>query len=431
MAKNIISDIYFSRAFRRMAGKTQLFSNYNNDHFHNRLTHTLEVTHIAERIRQQIGGIGSIYVIIAASLAHDLGHTPFGHAGERALNDITYHIDDLNGIVNPQFTNRIIFKHNYYSGKVLLGINVNNVKINTILAAVINHTDLEYPEHHLSSDEINSTLRFYLKNYQLRNSVIKKINNQIIESQIVALADEIAQRVSDLHDIALAKALIITEKEMTGFLPKEELEKVEGYPNKIRIKSLMSVYKEHLISGVSYDSTTNRLVMNKQQDCEMSYIKGVCKNIIKCSKDISNYDKNSETIVKYIFRELYKNPFLLDEKMVNEIYLRIYSITRVDFDNKKLVNKPLKVFAGNEISLKEKCIFLKRISRDCIRMIKHKECIDNDYSHYLRTINSELVYGIVFYIANMTDRFAREKYNNLKNCKKRLKLIIDKNKTSN
>lgn len=91
--------------------------------------------------------------------------------------------------------------------------------------------------------------------------MIDKINNNV-ECQIVAMADKIAQSVSDLHDIALAKVFDITEDDMKKILPVRELNKIEGYPVKFRVKSLMSVYKDHLIDGVSYDKTTNTLSMN-------------------------------------------------------------------------------------------------------------------------------------------------------------------------
>lgn len=419
MAKNIISDIYFSRAFRRMAGKTQLFSTYDNDHFHNRLTHTLEVTNISEKIYEKIGCVGSIYVITAASLAHDLGHTPFGHAGERAINEITYHVDDLGKTINQRLANKVLFKHNYYSAKVLLGINVNNVKINTILAAVISHTDLKYNDYPLDEDEIDLTLRFYLKNYRLRDSVIRKIKNNIIESQIVSIADEIAQRVSDLHDIALAKVFTITSEDMKSILPKDELEKVEGYPDKFRIKSLMSVYKDHLIEGVYYVQKTNQLKIKPKQMREMEHIKSVCKTIIRNSKEINDYDNRSELIVKYIFKELYKNPFLIDKKMVDVIYSRIAYLTKKDFNKGLLSGKKLVANCEEDLSIEQKCKYLKSISKESMFLIDDCKTIDVYYSHYLRLVNSELIYGIAFYIANMTDRFALEKYKDLRNNKKR------------
>jgi len=74
------------KAFRRLTGKTQVFIAPKGDHFRNRLTHTLEVSQIARTIGRAL--MLNEDLIEAIALAHDLGHTPFGHAGEAALNDL-------------------------------------------------------------------------------------------------------------------------------------------------------------------------------------------------------------------------------------------------------------------------------------------------------------------------------------------------------
>lgn len=78
--------IVHSKAFRRLKHKTQVFISLDNDHFRTRLTHTLEVSQIARTIAHALRLNEDL--VEAISLGHDLGHTPFGHSGERALNDV-------------------------------------------------------------------------------------------------------------------------------------------------------------------------------------------------------------------------------------------------------------------------------------------------------------------------------------------------------
>lgn len=73
-----------SRAFRRLAGKTQVFTTRASDHFRSRLTHTIEVAHVARQVASALGL--NVDLAETLALAHDIGHPPFGHAGERALD---------------------------------------------------------------------------------------------------------------------------------------------------------------------------------------------------------------------------------------------------------------------------------------------------------------------------------------------------------
>ena len=78
--------IIHARAFRRLEAKTQVFTTRYSDHFRNRLTHTLEVTQIARTVSTALGLNSELAEALA--LVHDIGHPPFGHAGERKLNDL-------------------------------------------------------------------------------------------------------------------------------------------------------------------------------------------------------------------------------------------------------------------------------------------------------------------------------------------------------
>ena len=79
--------IMYTSCFLRLASKTQIFRVGNNDHLRTRLTHTLEVSQIARTIAVELGLNQELTEAIA--LGHDVGHTPFGHAGERQLDAIS------------------------------------------------------------------------------------------------------------------------------------------------------------------------------------------------------------------------------------------------------------------------------------------------------------------------------------------------------
>src|SRR5215469_3194033 len=78
--------VVHSRAFRRLEAKTQVFTTRFSDHFRNRLTHTLEVAQIARTVAAALRI--NTELVEALALVHDIGHPPFGHAGERKLDEL-------------------------------------------------------------------------------------------------------------------------------------------------------------------------------------------------------------------------------------------------------------------------------------------------------------------------------------------------------
>ncbi len=169
--------IIHSRAFRRLKHKTQVFIPYEGDHFRTRLTHTIEVSQIARSAARALGLNEDLTEAIA--LGHDLGHTPFGHSGERVL-------DRLLRASHPQAGG---FKHNYQSVRVVdrlekryddPGLNLTH----DVREGLLKHTTwkrsfpfpLEFPEG-LAFESGGS-----------------------LEAQVVNWSDEIAQQTHDLED---------------------------------------------------------------------------------------------------------------------------------------------------------------------------------------------------------------------------------------
>ena len=172
--------IIHSTAFRRLKHKTQVFVNTSGDHFRTRITHSLEVSQIARTLSKFFNLNEDLCETL--SLAHDLGHTPFGHAGEDALNTC---MKNYGGFDHNIQTLRIItiLENRYYDFKGL------NLSIET-LDGLIKHNG---PIKNLA--KLNKILG--------NNFFKKKINfnlNSSLEAQIASISDDIAYNSHDLED---------------------------------------------------------------------------------------------------------------------------------------------------------------------------------------------------------------------------------------
>ncbi len=172
--------IIHSTAFRRLKHKTQVFVNTTGDHYRTRITHSLEVAQIARTLAKYFKLNEDLCETL--SLAHDLGHTPFGHAGEEALNDC---MREYGGFDHNIQTIRIVtlLENKYYNFKGL------NLTFET-LDGLIKHNG---PVHNLT--KFNNILG--------KNFFKKKINFQnspSLEAQIASISDDIAYNSHDLED---------------------------------------------------------------------------------------------------------------------------------------------------------------------------------------------------------------------------------------
>lgn len=246
--------IMYSKAFRRLSGKTQVFLADKDDHTRNRLTHTLEVSQIARTIAKALGLNETLTEAIA--LGHDIGHTPFGHVGERMLHRIMsgcYAVKGFEGVQKKEGVGG--FKHNWQSVKVATvlddGENLNLTK--ETLWGMLNHSGKQYKtcEHKIKDGtccfrvdkydvgrvcekENGADLSYYKeliiwKNQNNEAIKLKEFleDNQAwtIEAYIVAMADEIAQRHHDIEDA-------IEYKILGGEGLKAKLEEILGPCNK-------------------------------------------------------------------------------------------------------------------------------------------------------------------------------------------------------
>jgi dGTPase len=169
--------IVHSRAFRRLKHKTQVFIPYEGDHFRTRLTHTIEVSQIARSAARSLGLNEDLTEAIA--LGHDLGHTPFGHSGERIL-------DRLLRDSHPRAGG---FKHNYQGVRVVdrlekrydePGLNLTHDVREGILKHTVWKRDFPFPLDFRDGLRLES--------------------GGTLEAQLVNWSDEIAQQTHDLED---------------------------------------------------------------------------------------------------------------------------------------------------------------------------------------------------------------------------------------
>ena len=108
--------ILYSKEFRRLSGKTQVFLTTSHDHVRTRLTHTLEVSQISRVTANNLSLDPALAEAIA--LGHDVGHTPFGHVGEKTLSLIMSNCDQLANFQDSMKTEDKGFKHNLQSLRV-------------------------------------------------------------------------------------------------------------------------------------------------------------------------------------------------------------------------------------------------------------------------------------------------------------------------
>src|SRR5216684_998301 len=172
--------IIHSRAFRRLEAKTQVFTTRYSDHFRNRLTHTLEVAQIARTVAGALGLNTDLAEALA--LVHDIGHPPFGHAGERKLDELLRPFGDR-------------FDHNLQALRIVEhfeqryldfpGLNLTFEVREGIVKHSRDYDPAEFPE---------------LSEYRLNE-------RPPLEAQLIDFVDEIAYNTADLDDGYEAKLL--------------------------------------------------------------------------------------------------------------------------------------------------------------------------------------------------------------------------------
>ena len=321
--------IIHSRAFRRLKHKQQVFLITEGDHYRTRLTHTYEVSQISRTLAKLMGLNEELVEAIA--LGHDLGHTPFGHTGEVVLHKILIGDDDLNGVIEPQ--NLGGFKHNYQSLMIVDslekkyhdfdGLNLTSF----VREGILKHTRLKRSRilyHHMDMRGIHFEYDFAFS----------------LEGQIVAIADEVAQRTHDLEDGI--RANLVTLEDV------RKLEIVKMVEDQLGLKKILGndpyAYRNSLITGlinllVTNIAITSLSAINKTEDIKNNF-KLMTKPIIDFGKDINDlqrkldlfiskniigvgFNKNANIrnreIIRTLFAHYLQNPDTMPVYIINKI----------------------------------------------------------------------------------------------------------------
>src|SRR5258706_9005042 len=196
--------IMFTPAFRRLQAKTQVFQAGEYDFYRTRLTHSLEVSRIAESIavwlRVEHPEVGvDLHLLESICLAHDIGHPPFGHAGERVLNAL---MEPYGGFEGNAQTLRILTRTIYSRAKGRGGMSPSRALLDGVLKYKRLHRDRGGETHHFIYDDQAEILEFCFGTSDLRGALgTAEVNGfQSLECQIMDTADDIAYSCFDIVD---------------------------------------------------------------------------------------------------------------------------------------------------------------------------------------------------------------------------------------
>ncbi len=266
--------VIHSTAFRRLQYKTQVFVNHEGDHYRTRMSHTLEVSTVGRVIARVLGL--NFDLVEAISLAHDLGHTPFGHTGEEVLNELT---EDIGG-----------FEHNRQSLRV------------------VEYLEQKYPDFpglNLTFETREGIIKHATRYDQPgeKNLFTKSEIMPSLEAQIVNVSDELAYTSHDIDDGLSSGVLVMEELEqgfpLWGDIAKEMRKK---YPE----------IDEEMLRSLSVRELINVLVTDVIQESAKRIEKIAPKNI----KDVRNapypligFSATAEDQLQYAGKFLYENMY--------------------------------------------------------------------------------------------------------------------------
>ncbi len=283
--------IIHSASFRRLKHKTQVFVNTEGDHYRTRITHSMEVAQIARSIARYLNLNEDLAETL--SLAHDLGHTPFGHAGEEALNEC---MDEYGGFDHNLQTLRVVmFLENKY-----LKFNGLNLSIET-LEGLLKHNgpvdNLDLVENLIGVKKFNDMINFN--------------TYPSLEAQISAISDDIAYNNHDIQDGINANLFKLDElveinffRDSIDLMIKDLINNTKNNLNYNKIKNVNDINKTRFLMVDFSDNIKN-------SDNEIRFF---LKTKMYNNKNVLAKNKEGMSIIKRLFKRIKLNPKKLIDK---------------------------------------------------------------------------------------------------------------------
>lgn len=273
--------IVHSTAFRRLVYKTQVFLNHEGDLFRTRLTHSLEVAQLGRSISRSLGLNEDLVEAIA--LAHDLGHTPFGHAGQDALNAcMAGHGGFEHNLQSLRVVDQLEHRYPQYDGL--------NLSFET-REGILKHCSRANAER-IERTEPGGVARRFLENTQ-----------PSLEAQLCNLADEIAYNAHDIDDGVRSGLIDIGQLEGVALFERFRREALAEYPQ-LGGRRLLYEAIRRMLSAQVYDvidATSGALAHARPADGEAVRR---CARLVQFSEAMR---AESTALKRFLFANLYRH----------------------------------------------------------------------------------------------------------------------------
>ena len=282
--------IIHSSSFRRLKHKTQVFVNTEGDHYRTRLTHSMEVSQISRTLSRSLGLNEDLCETL--SLSHDMGHTPFGHAGEEVLDKCMKKFGGFNHNIQ---TLRIVtlLENKYYD---FLGLNLTIETLDGLI------------KHNGPLKDINFFNKILEKKIFKEKINFKKYPS--LEAQVASISDDIAYNNHDLEDGLRANLFSLNDFSSIPFLYKI-IKKHKKKEKLYRREVLISQIIRELINLMVIDvikSTENNLKKIKPK---------TIKDIYNCNQFIVDFSTDMKKIIILIKHFLKKNMYNHKNVLIN------------------------------------------------------------------------------------------------------------------